>query len=518
MRTIRKDTNLDDLNPVLLCILDGWGLRECRTGNAVALARTPNFDNLMRLYPGATLTAHGPAVGLPPGCIGNSEVGHLHIGAGRTILMEMQRINSALANDEFGTMPNLLKFKDTIGQSGGTVHLIGLVSDAGVHALTSHIVEAARTISSFGLPVVVHALTDGRDTPPGTALEMIGSLERRLPPTCNIATVSGRYYAMDRDRRWERVQKAWKTIALGQGERSISAREAVLQATERGETDEFILPTAIGDYLGAKDNDGVFVVNFRSDRVRQILAALAAPDFDKFDISMRPRFKSILGMGKYFAPTRSWLSALFEKPTIVNTLGEWVAKNNGTQIRLAETEKYPHVTFFLNGGKELQEKGEDRWMAQSPKVATYDMKPEMSAHQVTLELIKSIRKGYNLIVANFANPDMVGHTGNLGAAISACEAVDVCLGKVLEVVTESNGVAIVTADHGNCEMMIDPESGGPHTAHTTNPVPIALFGAKKGLLLRSGTLADVAPTLLELMGLPAPAEMTGTSLITAGEN
>ena len=505
---------MDFSKPVVLCILDGWGLRECRNGNAVALARTPNFDNLMQACPSATLTAHGPVVGLPDGCIGNSEVGHLHIGAGRTILMEMQRINLSISNGEFGAILNLRKFNEAISRSGGTVHLIGLVSDAGVHALTSHIIEAARAISCAGLPVMVHALTDGRDTPPGTALELIRCLENRLPANCKIATVSGRYFAMDRDSRWERVQTAWKAIALGQGERSNSAREAVLKASERGETDEFILPTVVGDYSGAMNGDGIFVANFRSDRVRQMVNALAAPKFDKFDVSSRPRFEAILGMVNYFEQARPWLSALFEKPTIENTLGEWVAKKGRTQIRLAETEKYPHVTFFLNGGKEQRERGENRWMAQSPKVATYDLKPEMAARDVANELVKSIRHGYSLIVANFANPDMVGHTGVLDSAISACETVDECLGQVLEAVAEANGTIIVTADHGNCEMMIDPDTGGVHTAHTTNPVPIALFGAQEGIHLRSGKLSDIAPTLLELMGLAAPVEMTGNSLIT----
>ena len=502
--------------PVALCILDGWGLRKETEGNAVALASTPNFDRLVASCPSATLVTHGEAVGLPAGSIGNSEVGHLHIGAGRTILMEVHRINFAIENGEFRKLPSLVEFAEKIRRAGGSAHVIGLVSDSGVHALAQHVVAAVSALAERELPVLIHVVTDGRDTSPGTAHSFIQSLIENIPESTRFATVGGRYFAMDRDRRWERVRKAWDAVILGCGLHAESPLEAIEEAARRGETDEFIQPTVVGRYAGVEPGDGVFIVNFRSDRVRQFASAMSDPAFCGFDSSGASPVAPLLGMVNYFEQPKPWLKALFEKHPVPNTLGEWTATHGRRQFRLAETEKFPHVTYFLNGGKEEPEPGEERHMPQSPKVATYDLQPEMAAAEVAAEFVEGLQTGYDLIVANFANPDMVGHTGNLGAAVRACEEVDRCLGLVLKACGRVGGAMIVTADHGNCEMMIDPISGGPHTAHTTNPVPIAVFGASSVTGLRSGTLSDIAPTLLELMGLDCPQEMTGASLLEFG--
>lgn len=504
---------MTEFKPVALCILDGWGLRESNEGNAVAIAETPNFDRIWAECPAATLKAHGEAVGLPEGYIGNSEVGHIHIGAGRTILMEMQRINRAIEDGSFASEPAIAEFITAMQETKGSAHLIGIVSSSGVHGLATHLVESARLLCSSAVPVLIHAIADGRDAPPRDAARHIEQLEALLPEAACIATVNGRYYAMDRDRRWERVEMAWQAIVLGNGGRAATPSEAVQAAAVRGETDEFILPTAVGEYRGIAGGDGVFVTNFRSDRARQIAAAIAEPGFHEFDISGRPELSGMLGMVDYFADKKGWIGAVFGKRTIANTLGSWVAAHGKRQFRLAETEKYPHVTFFLNGGKEEREVGEDRHMPQSPKVATYDLQPEMSAVEVTARFERAVDSGYDLIVVNFANPDMVGHTGNINAAVAACEAVDRGLGRALAAMDRAGGAMIVTADHGNCEQMLDPETGGPHTAHTTNPVPVILVGGPRGRRLAHGKLTDLAPTLLELMNLPPPPEMSGRSLI-----
>lgn len=500
----------------MLCILDGWGLRSERAGNGPVLARTPVFDRLMAECPNSTLTAHGPAVGLPEGCIGNSEVGHLHIGAGRTILMEMQRINRAVETGEFNSVPTLEAFSAEIRRSGGSAHIAGIISDVGVHGLASHIVHAARAISDSGLRVWIHALADGRDSPPGKAAEFVQSLQSELPSGARVATVIGRYFAMDRDRRWDRVEAAWKAIMLGRGERAETALDAVALADSRGETDEFILPTVVGGYSGVEDGDGFFIANFRADRARQIATAIGDPEFDAFDISSRPKVAAMLGLVNYFEMPRSWIASMFEKPELSDTLGEWVARHGRTQFRLAETEKYPHVTFFLNGGKERREPGEQRFMAQSPEVATYDLAPEMAAEEVADKLVEAMLKKFDLVVANFANPDMVGHTGDLQAVIKACEAVDRGLGQAVSALAGAGGTMIVTADHGNCEQMLDGESGRVHTAHTTNPVPLILVGADEGSTVRGGKLSDIAPTVLDLMGLEKSPAMTGESLLLRG--
>ena len=499
--------------PVVLCILDGWGLRDDPTGNAPVLADTPTYDRIMATCPHAQLITHGPDVGLPTGQMGNSEVGHTNIGAGRVVAMDLGQIDLAIEDGSFAKADALVGFVKLLKSSGGTAHLMGVVSNGGVHGHIDHIIAAADAIAACDVPVLLHAITDGRDVAPSSAGEFMASLVQRLPKGARVGTVIGRYYALDRDNRWERVQTAYAAMVRGQGDRAATATDAVRQAHDAGKTDEFIPATVIGDYAGFAKGDGLFCLNFRADRAREILAAIGKPDFDGFDRGAMPELAARLGMVEYSDAHADWYQAVFPKRDIRNTLGAWVASRGLTQFRLAETEKYPHVTFFLNGGIEVPEPGEDRLMPQSPKVATYDLQPEMSAVAVTDAFVGAIEKGYDLIVTNYANPDMVGHTGDLGAAIKACEAVDKGLARVIAALDKTGGAMVLTADHGNCETMIDPVTGGPHTAHTTNPVPVAVFGGPAGATLRDGRLADLAPTLLDLMGLDLPPEMTGRSLI-----
>jgi 2,3-bisphosphoglycerate-independent phosphoglycerate mutase len=499
--------------PVVLCILDGWGLREETANNAVALSNTPNFDRLMRDFPHNQLITHGRDVGLPTGQMGNSEVGHTNIGAGRVVAMDLGQIDLAIEDGSFAQNHALLNFIAALKSSGGTAHLMGLVSPGGVHAHQTHIAAAANIIAEAGVPVTIHIITDGRDVAPASAADQVAAFLKALPKSAKVGSVVGRYFALDRDNRWERVGAAYGAMVRAIGEKAPDAQSAISAAYARGETDEFITPTVINGYDGTQDNDGVFFLNFRADRAREILRAVGEPGFSEFDTGPRPAYAALLGMVQYSDAHNAYMTTCFPKRDIVNTLGAWVAKQGRTQFRLAETEKYPHVTFFLNGGKEASEVGEDRYMAPSPKVATYDLQPEMSAGEVAEQLAGAIRKQYDLIVCNFANPDMVGHTGDLNAAIKACESVDVGLGLALDALDETGGAMIVTADHGNCETMVDPETGGPHTAHTTNPVPVALYGGPKGVSLMEGRLSDLAPTLLDLMNIELPDEMTGTSLI-----
>ncbi len=501
--------------PVVLCILDGWGLRADTEANGPALANTPNYDRLMATCPHAKLITHGRDVGLPAGQMGNSEVGHMTIGAGRVVPMTLGRIDLAIEDGDFAHEPPLEDFIARVKAAGGVAHLMGVVSDGGVHGHITHIIAAAQAIAAAGLQVRVHAITDGRDVAPSSAAGFIAALQDNLPEAARIVTVIGRYYAMDRDNRWERVALAYQAMVHAKGEVAPDAESAVAQAYGRGETDEFILPTVIGDYAGMQDGDGFFCLNFRADRAREITRAIGEPEFDAFDVAPRPHLAALMGMVQYSTAHGEYMTTMFPKKDIVNTLGAWVAQRGLRQFRLAETEKYPHVTFFLNGGKETPEQGENRYMAPSPKVATYDMQPEMSAGEVTDHFVQAIHDRYDLIVTNYANPDMVGHTGDLPAVIKAVEAVDRGLGRVLEALEQEGGAMIITADHGNCEMLIDPETGGPHTAHTTNPVPVIMVGGPKGAHLRDGRLSDLAPTLLQLMHLPKPPEMTGKSLIVA---
>ena len=500
--------------PVVLCILDGWGLRSEIENNAVALSNTPTYDRLMATCPHATLKTSGRDVGLPAGQMGNSEVGHMNIGAGRVVSMDLGRIDLAIEDGSLASNTGLMKFITRLQESGGTAHLVGLASTGGVHAHLSHLIAVAGIVAGAGVPVAVHALTDGRDVAPGSAAGDLTALEAALPDNANIATVIGRFYAMDRDNRWPRVESAYQAMVHAKGQHANNALDAVANATDREESDEFILPTYIGDYGGMADGDGVLCLNFRADRAREIMAALGDRDFKGFADPTRPKLAAMAGLASYSKRHNAYMDVLFPKENIRNTLGHWVALHGKTQYRLAETEKYPHVTFFLNGGAESQEKGEDRMMPKSPKVATYDLQPEMSSIEVTERFVQAIEHGYDLIVTNFANPDMVGHTGDLAAAIEACEAVDRGLARVVRALERVGGAMIVTADHGNCETMVDPETGKPHTAHTTNPVPVILFGGPDGVRLREGgRLADLAPSLLELMGLDKPTEMTGQSLL-----
>ncbi|RGP38190.1 2,3-bisphosphoglycerate-independent phosphoglycerate mutase [Pseudotabrizicola alkalilacus] len=501
--------------PVVLCILDGWGLGPVREWDAPALAHTPNFDALMATCPHSTLTTFGPDVGLPRGQMGNSEVGHTNIGAGRVVAMDLGAIDLAVEDGSFALNPALLAFAEAIKAKAGTAHLMGVISDGGVHGHISHVLAAAHALTALGVPVALHAITDGRDVPPSSAAGYIAQLVAGLPAGAQVATVTGRYWAMDRDNRWDRVARAYGAMVHGTGEHAPDAGTAIALSYAKGETDEFLAPTVIGGYAGAQDGDGLFCLNFRGDRAREILAALGQPGFDAFDTGTRPHWSAMLGMVEYSEAHNAYMATAYPKRVIVNCLGEWVAAQGKTQFRLAETEKYPHVTFFLNGGREVPFDGEQRFMPLSPKVATYDLQPEMSEPEVADQLVGAIEAGYDLIVVNFANPDMVGHTGVLEAAIKACEAVDDGLGRAVAALQARGGAMIVTADHGNCEQMWDPVTNGPHTAHTLNPVPVIVMGAPQGSRLRAGgRLADLAPTVLQLMGLPQPDEMTGVSLLT----
>ena len=500
--------------PVVLCILDGWGLSADKIANAPAQADVATFNRLWAECPHSTLITYGPDVGLPKGQMGNSEVGHTNIGAGRVVAMDLGAIDLAVEDGSFAANPELLAFIDRLKASGGTAHLIGVVSDGGVHGHILHLIAAVKIIAAAGVPVAIHAVTDGRDVAPSSAAGFVAQLVAALPAGARIATITGRYWAMDRDNRWERVARATGAILRGEGTLAEDAVAAVTAAYARGETDEFIQPISLAPYAGVRDGDGLFCLNFRADRAREILAALCDPDFSAYDPGPRPVWAAKLGMVEYSSAHNAYFETAFPKRDLVNTIGEWVAAKGLRQFRLAETEKYPHVTFFLNGGRETPFVGEDRYMAPSPKVATYDLQPEMSAAEVTDHFVEAIEEGYELIVTNYANPDMVGHTGVLSAAITAVEAVDRGLARVIAALEKAGGAMVIIADHGNCEVMVDPATGGPHTAHTTNPVPVIVVGGPEGARLRDGgRLADVAPTLLDLMGIEQPPEMTGTSLI-----
>ncbi len=501
------------MRPVVLCILDGWGLAPPGHDNAPYLAHTPNFDRLWATCPHATLITHGRDAGLPDGQMGNSEVGHTNIGAGRVVAMDLGQIDLAIADKSFFDNAAILDFIATLKASGGTAHLIGVASNGGVHGHLNHIIAAAGMVAGAGVPVVVHVITDGRDVAPTSAADFVATLCERLPVGARVGTVIGRYYAMDRDNRWDRIEIAYRAIMDGQGLPAQTPQAAVKAAYDTGVTDEFFPAYGMADYAGVKDGDGVFCLNFRADRARQILKAIGAPHFTEFDVAHRPTLAAMLGMVDYSTDHDAFMTAAFPKRRIENGLGAWVAGHGLRQFRVAETEKYPHVTFFFNGGTEMPDVGEDRHMPASPKVATYDLAPAMAADAVTDHAVAAIAAGYDLIVMNYANPDMVGHTGDLQAAIAACEAVDHGLGRVIDAVQTGGGAMIVTADHGNCETMIDPETGGPHTAHTLNPVPVIFVNGPDNAVLRDGRLADVAPTVLGLMGLSPPPDMTGRSLI-----
>jgi 2,3-bisphosphoglycerate-independent phosphoglycerate mutase len=462
--------------------------------------------------PHAFLTTSGRVVGLPVGQMGNSEVGHLNIGAGRVVMQELPRIDTAIEDGSLAKNPELLSFIQTLKSTGGACHLMGLVSPGGVHAHQDQAVAVAKILSDAGIKVTIHAWMDGRDTPPQAGAGYMEAFQSALGATAAIGTVIGRYYAMDRDKRWERVQLAYDLITAAKGTHFPTAIDAIKASYAKDITDEFIKPAAIGDYAGVQDGDAILCFNFRADRVREILTALLDPAFNSFP--QKAKFSAAVGMTAYSDALAPLMHTLFEPHHLNDILGEIVSAAGKKQLRMAETEKYPHVTYFLNGGREAPYPGEDRIMVPSPKVATYDLQPEMSAPELAEKAVAAINTGvYDLIILNFANPDMVGHTGVLAAAIKAVETVDAGLGAIADAVAAQGGALLVTADHGNCETMRDPGTGGPHTAHTTNPVPVLCAGAPAGAVLHDGILADLAPTLLALMGVPQPAAMTGKSLI-----
>jgi 2,3-bisphosphoglycerate-independent phosphoglycerate mutase len=502
--------------PVMLAILDGWGWREEEADNAIRLARTPTFDRLWSSAPHAFLATSGLDVGLPEGQMGNSEVGHLNIGAGRVVMQDLPRIGAAISDGALARLPALLALIDALHASGGTCHLFGLVSPGGVHSHQDHAVALARVLAKAGIATAVHVFTDGRDTPPRAAAEDVARFRAALPDSARIATISGRYYAMDRDQRWDRVAKAYLAMTEARGPHFADAASAIDAAYGAETSDEFIVPAVIGSYHGMRDGDALLCFNFRADRVRQILAPLVDPDFAAFPRPRRIAFAAVVGMTRYSDALAPRMTTLFQPQAMHNLLGQVVAAAGLRQLRMAETEKYPHVTYFFNGGIEAPNDREDRILVPSPKVATYDLQPEMSARELTDKAVDAIDRGlYDLIVLNFANADMVGHTGSLKAAIAAVEAVDTGLGRIAAAIERAGGALLVTADHGNSELMRDPETGGPHTAHTTNKVPVMLQGGPAGAALHDGRLADLAPTLLALLGLAQPREMTGRSLLSS---
>ena len=510
-------TAAKEWHPVVLCILDGWGYREAREMNAIAQADTPNWDRFMAECPHALLAASEEKVGLPIGQMGNSEVGHMNLGAGRVVLQDLPRIDSAIADGTLVRNAILGDFIARLKESGGTCHLMGLVSPGGVHSHQAHLVALIRLLAIAGIPVVLHAFLDGRDTPPRSAKGYIEAFlaETDGTPGLRIASLMGRYYAMDRDNRWERTEKAYRAIAEGEGQKVADPVVAIDASYGKGVTDEFVVPVVLEGYAGMRNGDGVFMANFRADRVRQLLAVLLDPNFKEFRRHKKTRFAGATGMTEYSKDLTPFHTALFSNIELKGILGEIVAKADKTQLRIAETEKYAHVTFFLNGGRESKFLGEERILVPSPKVATYDLKPEMSAFEVTDRLVEAISDGhFDLIVVNYANGDMVGHTGNLEAAIKAVKAIDTCLGYLAVAVKRAGGTLLITADHGNAEQMEDNRTGEPHTAHTLDLVPVVLVNGPHARLT-DGVLADVAPTMLELLDLPQPTEMTGHSLLVS---
>ena len=503
--------------PVVLCVLDGWGYREDTRDNAIVPANTPIFDRMMRQYPHAFIDTCGTDVGLPQGQMGNSEVGHMNLGAGRVVNQDIRRIDAAIEDGSLADNPALAGFVAALRKSGGTCHLLGLLSPGGVHSHQDQLVELARIVAHAGVPVAVHAFLDGRDTPPSSAAGFVETFERRIAGLdgVGIATVCGRFFAMDRDHRWERVEKAYDLIVSGDGARAPDALSAVRASYDAGVTDEFAEPAAVAGYGGVRDGDGLLMGNFRADRAREILSALLDPDFQGFARERVAAWAAAVGVTEYSAAHNAFMGTLFPPVPLTHILGERLAAAGKRQLRIAETEKYAHVTFFFNGGEEKPFAGEDRLLIPSPKVATYDLQPEMSAAELTDRLVEAIEAGtYDFILVNYANPDMVGHTGILAAAKIAIRTVDDCIGRLESAVTAAGGTLLITADHGNAETMRDPDTGQPHTAHTLNVVPAVLANPPPGVAaLRDGRLADIAPTVMALLGMEKPPEMTGAPLV-----
>jgi 2,3-bisphosphoglycerate-independent phosphoglycerate mutase len=508
--------------PVVLMILDGWGHRDEPQDNALAQAEIPHWRRLWASRPHTLIHTEGRHVGLPDGQMGNSEVGHMNLGAGRIVHQDLTRIDTAIEDGSFFENPELRAACEAVVADGGTLHVMGLLSPGGVHSHEHHIFAMLDLARRMEVPrVAVHAFLDGRDMPPKSAAPSLEKLEAKCQELGNarIATVTGRYYAMDRDQRWDRVHRAWNAIVNAQAEfRALDAQAALMAAYARGETDEFVAPTVIapaeGEPTPMADGDAVVFMNFRADRARQLTAAFVAPDFAGFE-ARRPRLARFVGLTEYDARLPAPIA--FAAEDLRHGLGELLAEHGLTQLRIAETEKYAHVTFFFSGGREETYPGETRILVPSPKVATYDLQPEMSCPEVTAALVEAIRtQRFDVIVCNIANPDMVGHTGNLAAAIRAAEVVDTALGEVADAVRAVGGALLVTADHGNLELMRDQLTGQPYTAHTVGPVPFVYVGTREHARLREGgALRDVAPTVLDLLGLPQPAEMSGSTLFCA---
>mgnify|MGYP005790997543 CR=1 FL=1 len=506
--------------PTVLMILDGYGLNERKDHNAIAEAKTPVMDKLMAECPFVKGYASGLAVGLPDGQMGNSEVGHLNMGAGRIVYQELTRITKEIEDGDFFENKALLHAMKNAKENGTSLHMYGLLSDGGVHSHNTHLYALLEMAKRHGLSkVYVHCFLDGRDTPPESGKDFVQALQDKMEEigVGQIATVSGRYYAMDRDNRWDRIEKAYVALTNGEGVTANSGVEAVAQSYEKGETDEFVLPTVVltdgAPTATIQDGDSIIFFNFRPDRAREITRTFCCDEFDGFDRG--PRKKVVYVCFTEYDVTIPNKEIAFEKVSITNTFGEFLAAHHMTQARIAETEKYAHVTFFFNGGVEAPNEGEDRILVKSPKVATYDLKPEMSAYEVCDRFVEAIKSGkYDVIITNFANPDMVGHTGVEPAAIKAIEAVDECVGRVVEALKEADGQMFICADHGNAEQLVDYETSEPFTAHTTNPVPFILVNYDSAYTLREGgCLADIVPTLIEMMGMEQPKEMTGKSLL-----
>ena len=506
-----------DKKVTMLMILDGFGINERTEGNAIALANTPVLDKIFKTNPNTIIKTSGLDVGLPEGQMGNSEVGHTNIGAGRIVYQELTRITKSIEDGDFFSLPELVEAIENCKKNHTKLHIMGLLSDGGVHSHIRHlyaILELAKRRDFED--VYVHCFLDGRDTPPASGEGYIAELEKKMEEkgVGKIASIQGRFYAMDRDKRWERVLKAFDALVNGIGEKATSATIAIEDSYQKEIFDEFVVPTVIcnGDdtpIATISENDSVVFFNFRPDRAREITRSLVDKEFTGFERKYFPLYYVCF---TNYDDTIENVHIVFKKEEIKNTFGEIVSKRGLTQLRIAETEKYAHVTFFFNGGEEKQYNGEDRILVSSPKVETYDMQPEMSAIEVTDKVVEAIEsKKYDAIILNYANPDMVGHTGSLEAAIKAIETIDTCVGRVYEAINNTNGVLLITADHGNSEQMIDYTTGEPHTAHTTNPVPLVLIG--KNCTLKPGRLSDLAPTMLEIMGIEKPAEMTGESLI-----
>ena len=508
------------VRPAVLLVLDGWGMSDSTDFNAIRAARTPVWDRLWADYPHTLIRTSGSAVGLPGGQMGNSEVGHLNLGAGRVVYQEFTRIGRSIRTGSFFSNRTLTDAVDLAVASGKAVHILGLLSPGGVHSHEEHIHAMVKLAVQRGArQVFLHAFLDGRDMPPKSAEASLLAMDRVFAELGHgrIVTLIGRYYAMDRDHRWDRIKRAYDLITLGESERcAATAVEALHAAYAAGETDEFVKATCIGEPLRLEDGDVIINMNYRSDRARQITRPFIEPGFDCFERRSVPqlaRFVSLTEYNKAFD-----IPVAYPPERLENTFGEYIANLGLHQLRIAETEKYAHVTFFFNGGVEAPNEGEDRILVPSPQVATYDLQPEMSAHEVTERLVEAIRGGrYDTIICNFANGDMVGHTGNFEAAVQAIEVLDECIGLVCDAVLAVGGELLITADHGNAEQMVDPKVDQPHTAHTTNPVPLIYVGKGAASLMENGALCDIAPTLLQIMGLPQPPEMTGRSLLLAAD-